>query len=218
MADGAEPRGTRWAWLGAETLVGILAGIVAGVVTSAVLLLVTPGLSEWFVTQPTCDAPRDLVLVPLASSDATASSHLAVDPSAKDPQHGHPATDAIDSNAGTAWVEGADGYGVGEYLEFTLPPTTDLQMVCVVNGYAKTLDLYHLNSRARQLEVTTDAGVKVAVLPGGTDASFQRFQQLALVPGQTGSVRLTIRSTWVGAGNDAAADTSLSEVEFWAKK
>ncbi|MFD5864757.1 hypothetical protein ACFWGP_07395 [Agromyces sp. NPDC127015] len=210
----AEPaaRRDRWAGLGTQTLVGVVAGVVAGVVTS-LLLWLTPVVRETWLSEPSCDDPDDLVIAtPIA---VEASGHMQSDPMAVDAEHGHPAGDAIDGDAGTAWAEGADGTGRGEWIEVALEPGTDLRMICIVNGYAKTYALYRENSRARQLEVATAQGTRVSVLGDAGAGSFQRFRRLGVVPGSTDHVTLTIRTTWSGAGDEGAYDTSISELEFW---
>jgi len=186
---------------------------VAGALTSALLLWLTPVVRDTFLTEPSCSDPREFVIATPTRIDA--HSYMKFDKAAVDPEHGHPPTDATDGDAGTAWAEGVDGTGAGETLAVSFEPGTDLQMICIVNGYAKNFDLYGLNSRARQLEVATDAGTQVSVLDDADAGSFQRFRRLRVAPGVTDRVKLTILTTWSGSGDEGAHDTSISELEFW---
>lgn len=206
-------RRSRPSWLRSETVVAALAGAIAGALVTLLLVWLTPVMSKTLLAEPSCDDPRGLtVATPIAIE---ASSSMTIDPMAADPEHGHPPADAIDGDAGTAWAEGTEGTGIGESLTITLEPGTDLRMICVVNGWAKTFGIYRDNSRARQLEVSTKAGTKVSVLRDAGASSFQRFRGLSVVPGSTDYVTLTIRTTWSGVGNESAFDTSISELEFW---
>ena len=62
-----------------------------------------------------------------------------------------------DNNPGTAWVEGAEGYGTGEYfiadLGYMLPGKTEVR-----NGYQKSESIWKKNSRVRKAKITLLAG------------------------------------------------------------
>ncbi|MGM0579431.1 MAG: Hint domain-containing protein [Bacteroidota bacterium] len=64
---------------------------------------------------------------------------------------------AHDLNYENAWVEGVQGYGIGEKLVYTLsganPRITD---IIVVNGYVKSENSYKNNSRVKKLKVYLD--------------------------------------------------------------
>ena len=90
--------------------------LLAGLVTAGVLLaLVTSQVRR-------TDGPP--VAAGVAPSGATASSVV----------EGHRALQAIDGDATTAWHEGADGPGTGEWLEVQLPGRTEVRRVLVWNG------------------------------------------------------------------------------------
>lgn len=57
-----------------------------------------------------------------------------------------------------AWVEGAKGYGIGEYINIIrcyevsdADYGVDFRELCVVNGYARTLETWTTNSRVKEL-------------------------------------------------------------------
>ncbi len=201
-------------WLLKALVEGGIAGIMAPIIVLVIVTAFSSQLQDQF-REPTCDDPKDLH--PVRASAVTASG-----PEHADEDGSYPADNAIDSNAGTAWVESVPGYGIGQSLTFTLPSGTDLQLICMVNGYARSADYYLDNARVRQLEVTTDAGVKdvvVADLPIDEISTFQSVDPPKgwFDVGRTGSVRLTIRSTGTVGGMNAPEDTAISEVEFWAR-
>lgn len=57
-----------------------------------------------------------------------------------------------DGNIATAWVEGINGYGIGEVV---IIPCLDLKKeIEIWNGYGKSLKLYKYNSRASKIKVS----------------------------------------------------------------
>lgn len=62
-----------------------------------------------------------------------------------------------DDNPGTAWVEGSEGYGTGEYfiadLGYMLPGKTEIR-----NGYQKSESIWKKNSRVKRAKLTLLAG------------------------------------------------------------
>lgn len=54
----------------------------------------------------------------------------------------------------TAWIEGAKGYGVGEYIVYHMPPQTPrITKITIVNGYVKTEKAWKENSRVKRLKM-----------------------------------------------------------------
>ena len=60
----------------------------------------------------------------------------------------------------TAWVEGSKGDGVGEWVEYHLQKNTDGKVIktnlwglYIANGYMKNKDIWHKNSRVKQLRM-----------------------------------------------------------------
>lgn len=195
------------------TIEGVIAGLIAPLAVGALLVILSPQISEW-LDEPTCEDPESLRLVDPISASAS-SIHTDTE------QEGglaHPPELAYDGDLGSGWVEDdKEGYGKNEWIEFELPDGADLQMVCIVNGYAKDEDLYRKNGRARQLSVLTDVGTTTASLPDKSAEEFAAFQSVDISPGNTLKVRLTIRSTRASAGSGGVRDTAISEVEFWVR-
>ena len=59
-----------------------------------------------------------------------------------------------DLDFSTTWVEGAEGYGVGEWVEYTLPAYNPrITELLIANGYVRTKKLWEENSRVKVLDV-----------------------------------------------------------------
>lgn len=59
-----------------------------------------------------------------------------------------------------AWIEGADGYGIGEYIELSQKYVVsdknygvDFNSLCIVNGYAENSEKWKNNSRVKELKM-----------------------------------------------------------------
>lgn len=67
------------------------------------------------------------------------------------------AENAHDFSYETAWVEGAQGYGIGESLTYEFPAISPrITQIIVVNGYVKSEGAWRANSRVKQLKVYKD--------------------------------------------------------------
>ena len=59
-----------------------------------------------------------------------------------------------DLDYSTTWVEGAEGYGIGEWVEYTLPASNPrITDINIANGYVRTKKLWTENSRVKVLDV-----------------------------------------------------------------
>ena len=211
--SGSRPSGGRLAW-GLDKLI---TPVLVGVVLAVFGVLAPPWIAKRLQTA-TCQDPGDLVLAAPTSADGRAK------PPDSFPTKGevsYPAGNVVDGNTSTAWVEGETGLGLGAQLSLALDPDTDVRLVCIVDGYAESWDLYKRNSRVRLLRVATDQGTRTALLAdAGTPDRPAVYQPLNTATGSTSRITLTIVSAYA-AQRDAAsatayADTSISEVEVWA--
>ncbi|MCQ2223443.1 MAG: hypothetical protein MJZ35_06630 [Bacteroidaceae bacterium] len=67
------------------------------------------------------------------------------------------ASNAHDLNMATAWVEGAPGDGIGEWIEYTLPANNPrITNISIVNGLVRTKKAWTENSRVEALEVSVN--------------------------------------------------------------
>lgn len=123
------------------------------------------------------------------------------------------ASNIHDLNYETAWVEGAAGNGVGEWVEYTLPadnPTiTD---ICVVSGYVRTKKAWEENSRPAVLEMLVD-GKRKAMLYLKNVYAEQWFEVGEIKPkkGKDLKIKFVIRDVYPGT---KYTDTAISEIYF----
>ena len=67
------------------------------------------------------------------------------------------AKNAHDLSYKTAWVEGVEGYGIGEKLIYHFPPENPrITKVIIVNGYVKSEKVWRENSRVKKLKMYID--------------------------------------------------------------
>ena len=58
----------------------------------------------------------------------------------------------------SAWVEGRDGSGIGEWITIEFDGMRVVKSITVRNGYQKSSDIFRKNNRVRQLRVTFSQG------------------------------------------------------------
>lgn len=64
------------------------------------------------------------------------------------------ASNLIDDDPRTAWVEGKTDYGIGEYFEVNLPHGS--YNIAIFNGYQKSYDSWRNNSRVKKFKIYGD--------------------------------------------------------------
>ncbi|MDO5446053.1 MAG: hypothetical protein Q4F31_10600 [Eubacteriales bacterium] len=76
-------------------------------------------------------------------------------------QYSYGVENIISSDRNNAWVEGAAGYGIDEYVEITCSYEVadadygvDFNELCIVNGYARTPETWEANSRVKELKLS----------------------------------------------------------------
>jgi eukaryotic-like serine/threonine-protein kinase len=112
-----------------------------------------------------------------------------------------------DDRIETAWVEGATGAGVGEWVAFTFQPQT-IQFVEIYPGYGKSSELFYANNRLKRATL---------IFSDGTRASVQLFDQMRMqtVVLQKGvrasSLRLIIEEVYPGTKYE---DTVIAEINW----
>jgi hypothetical protein len=76
------------------------------------------------------------------------------------PQFGNSygAANLFDASTGTAWVEGASGNGIGEWITVEFETLRRVKSIHVQNGYQKSPDIFAKNNRVRQIRVLFSGG------------------------------------------------------------
>jgi hypothetical protein len=142
------------------------------------------------------------------SGDTTfcASSVLA-------PAHGNTygPRNLADGDNNTAWVEGSDGQGVGEFvvLEFDSPRT--IRGLTLRNGYDKSPDIFDKNSRVKDIELRFSSGDSIdATLKDAPGPQHVTLDQ----PIKAKWIELIIRSVYPGS---KYSDTAINELSVDAQ-
>jgi hypothetical protein len=151
--------------------------------------------------------------------ETTASSHL--------PPQGENRYDVAmleDGSARTAWVEGADGDGVGERLTFTILANPDpdgggeeagegqpvsFWGIDLVNGYAKDEATWRRNGRVRELLLSINGrpAARLVLQDARLPQSVSLPPGLEVAPGDV--VALEVRAVYAG---ERYADTAITEL------
>jgi len=131
-----------------------------------------------------------------------------------------------DNNKNTAWCEGVNGPGIGEWIEFTAPSQRMIKGFSVANGYYKYAydekisgykSLYYSNNAIKELSVTTGGFTRSYLLPWSDYGRYWTvyFKDEFLAD----SIRFTIKDVYYGSKSGRAGaddnDTLISEVEIF---
>ena len=112
----------------------------------------------------------------------------------------------------TAWVEGKDGYGIGESITFRFaknsPPVTAVE---IFNGYMKSDILWQANSRVKQLKLYIDD--KPYAILNLKDIKSKQIFNIDTLQGTKSDLFLKFEIMDVYKG-DKYDDVAISELEF----
>ena len=118
------------------------------------------------------------------------------------------ALNLLDGDPATAWVEGIDGDGIGEYIALQFSEPTELYSIDFLNGYTKSDSIYAANGRVREMLLTFSTGDQMIVEFEDTTNS----QTLDLI-GTPPTLWLTMEIQSVFEGT-RWSDTALSEIKL----
>ncbi|MEM9633684.1 MAG: caspase family protein [Pseudomonadota bacterium] len=124
-----------------------------------------------------------------------------------DPQYGnrYGAVNLLDGNTSTAWVEGVGGNGAGESILIAFDRPRLLSGFDIVNGYAKSRDIYSKNARLQTARITlSDGSIQTISLPDSMRSSRFAFG----APVEVRWIEIEIGSVYPGAKYN---DTAVSE-------
>jgi hypothetical protein len=123
----------------------------------------------------------------------------------------------IDDNPNTAWVEGADGDGIGEslILDFSYGVKTDSLAVYIRNGFQKSNDLFLKNNRVKELDIKLFSVInnKTEVVSNQVTLKDEMdWQTITLSPQNTFvKIELVIKSVYKGISYQ---DTCISDIKI----
>lgn len=121
------------------------------------------------------------------------------------------ARNALDGDVKTAWIEGVNGLGIGEWIEFSKTGSTqEVQQIVFYNGYGNN---FEKNAYITKLQLTFSDG-QTLIYDVGSKWQTITFDE----PINTTYVRFTIleAGTTYTSPDDYYEDTAISEVEFYA--
>ena len=139
----------------------------------------------WTWTHQMCDGPQDV----------KASSTLA-----QQGKYKYLASNILDDNPTTAWVEGNVDYGTGEFLEFKDWVPMGNGEISILNGYQSSKTSWENNSRVKKFKISIN-GKDMCILELGDVMGVQTFNlpaNVSKVFGEVKKVRFTILETYPG--------------------
>lgn len=114
----------------------------------------------------------------------------------------------IDGNDKTAWVEGSDGQGLGEFVVLEFDSTRTVRGLTIRNGYAKSPDTFAKNSRVKDIELRFSSGDSIeATLKDQPGPQHVALSQ----PINAKWIELIIRSVYPGS---KYSDTAIDEIDI----
>jgi hypothetical protein len=116
----------------------------------------------------------------------------------------------FDNDPTTAWVEGVDGQGIGEWIVIEFDGPRLVRDIQIADGYNKDRDLYLKNSRVKEMRIEFSDRQKASVVLKDAGA----MQSIALPKGQPVAaywVKFTIESVYPGSKFE---DTAISELHI----
>ena len=112
----------------------------------------------------------------------------------------------IDNNKRTAWIEGVDGPGIGEWLRFDFGREINLHRIVILPGYFKSPQIWAQNNRLAAATLQfSDGSSNHFTFPDRMER-----QTLDVGPIKTRWVRLVIDAVFSGTD----PDTAVSEITF----
>jgi hypothetical protein len=185
---------------------------VIGAGTTIVVTLINRGSSEQSRQTNSARGKQASVEARTAGLSLVGSEDVRTSATSRLPNSGditYDPANTVDGDAQTAWSEGRPGPGVGETLTYRFTRPINLRRIVVLNGYAKSNELFERNARVRVANIETGQGVRTANL-----RDTKSPQRLTFASGRTNFVKLTIERVYPGT---RYADTLISEVEFYAQ-
>ncbi len=119
------------------------------------------------------------------------------------------ATNILDSNPETAWSEGAEGYGIGEWIQVEKDGLADISRILISNGFHKSQEIYNNNGRLKRFRLDFSQGqyIYYEVDENKTGSNYIRI--IFDRPISTDSIRLTILDVFEGSKYE---DTCITDI------
>ena len=144
--------------------------------------------------------PETRSATPLKITASASSVRLAVQ------SNTYYAANAIDGKRSTAWIEGVDGPGIGEWIRFDFDREIVIHRILIQPGYFKSPQIWAGNNRLAVVTAQFSDGSSREL----TFADSMTSQKVDVGAIRTKWVRFVIKSVYYGTD----PDTALSEVAF----
>src|SRR6185369_16321388 len=155
----------------------------------------TPGKGSVTTTKTTPDNSEETVTstspagTPLKITASSSSVRLAVQSNTYYPAN------AIDGKRGTAWIEGVDGPGLGEWIRFDFDREINLHRILIQPGYFKSPAIWAENNRIQTLTAYfSDGSSRDLTFTDRTDS-----QKVDIGSVKTKWVKFVIKSVYYGS-------------------
>ncbi|HEY5074300.1 MAG TPA: discoidin domain-containing protein [Pyrinomonadaceae bacterium] len=151
----------------------------------------------------------------IASSESQTGTPLKITPSASSVRlavqaNTYYAANAMDGKRSTAWIEGVDGPGLGEWIRFDFDREINLHRILIQPGYFKSPSIWAENNCIATLTAYFSDG-------SSRDLTFDDrmdSQKAEVGSVKTRWVKLVIKSVYHGTNPGSTDDTAISEVAF----
>lgn len=210
--------------------------LTGGVIAIAILLLVLVGIVAFFVlkqsggnetatsntspsktngpsqkTSPVSPEPGRIASPETSSTDSQPGTPLKITASASSVRlavqaNTYYAANAMDGKRSTAWIEGVDGPGLGEWIRFDFDREINLHRILIQPGYFKSPQIWAENNRLESVTAYFSDGSSREL----TFANRMDSQKVDVGSIRTRWVRFVIKSVYYGTD----PDTAMSEVAF----
>jgi len=170
--------------------------------------------------EPAEEIKEELPIMEITPSRIYASSEL--DAVSKD-KATYFAENVSDGKLETAWVEGADGLGIGESLTLLFPSEVEITYLDIYSGYMKTKYRYTINGKPTYIRIETCGEMNESELivldPGDEDVAFEpdeidgtriTFHE----PVKTDYLTITILDA---VGGTKYEDVAISEIKVYGR-
>jgi hypothetical protein len=145
-------------------------------------------------------SPTEQNSAPLRITASASSVRLAVQANT------YYAANAIDGKRSTAWIEGADGAGVGEWIRFDFDREITLHRILWQPGYFKSPSIWNQNNRLATVS---------AEFSDGTWRELKFVDRMESQKVDVGSIRTRwVKFVITSVHYGADPDTALSEIAF----
>jgi hypothetical protein len=105
----------------------------------------------------------------------------------------------LDGDVETAWAEGAEGDGIGEWIKLNADEAYEISGIEITNGIGQDEDMFYAYNRVKQIRIEfSDQTSVVAELKDGA-YGFYNYQRIELdKPVKTSSIKITILDIFQG--------------------